>query len=73
MFSQSVYLAKLFLGRLSPLSSKLVLVHIISPETDNCPGLLETAKEENDRKKYSMIILHKKMLPDPAEIESVNS
>ena len=36
MSSLSVYLTTLFLGRLSPLSGKPVLVHILSQETDNC-------------------------------------
>ena len=34
----SVYQTTLFLGRLSPLSGWPVLVHILSPETDNCPS-----------------------------------
>ena len=37
MLSWSVNLLKLFLGRLSPLSSLPVLVHILSPVTDNSP------------------------------------
>ena len=37
--AQSVYLTTLFLDRLSPLRGlQPVLVHIISPETDNCPS-----------------------------------
>ena len=37
MSSQSVCLTTLFLGRLSLLSDKPVLVHIVLPESDNCP------------------------------------
>ena len=33
--AQSVYLTTRLLGRLSPLTS---IVHILSPETDNCPS-----------------------------------
>ena len=36
---RSVYLTTLFQDRLSPLSGKPVLVHILSPETDNCSSL----------------------------------
>ena len=38
MSSRSLYLAKLFLGRLSPQSSQPVVVPILSPETDNRPS-----------------------------------
>ena len=36
MSGRSVYLITLFLDRLRPLRGKLVFVHILSPETDNC-------------------------------------
>ena len=38
MSSRSVYLTTLFLGRLSPLSSQPVFLHVLSPENDNCPS-----------------------------------
>ena len=36
--ARSVYLTTLFLDRLNPLSGWPVFVHILSPETDNCPS-----------------------------------
>ena len=36
--ARSVYLATRLLGRLSPLSRLTSIVHILSPETDNCPS-----------------------------------
>ena len=42
------------------------IVHILSPETDNCPSFLNQRKGENDRRKYFMINLHKRMLPTSA-------
>ena len=38
MSSQTVNLTMHFLGRFRPLSGKLVYVHSLSPETDNCPS-----------------------------------
>ena len=35
---RSVYLATCLLGRLSPLKRLTSIVHILSPETDNCPS-----------------------------------
>ena len=52
--SQSVYLTALLPGRLSFLSSSLVLVHILSPETDNGPKWLSGRKRmstENSSRK----------------------
>ena len=36
--ARSVYLTTRFLGRLSPLKRLISIVHILSPETDNCPS-----------------------------------
>ena len=36
--ARSVYLATRLLGRLSPLKRLTSIVHILSPETDNCPS-----------------------------------
>ena len=47
------------------LSSKQLtsIVHILSPETDNCPSWISRReKGENDCRKYFMINLHEKML-----------
>ena len=38
MSRQSIHLTTLFLGRLSPLSSKPLLIYILLPETDNSPS-----------------------------------
>ena len=38
MSSRSVYLTTHFLDRLSSISSLPILVHFLSPETDNCPS-----------------------------------
>ena len=37
-WARSVYLTTCLLGRLSPLSDLTSIVHIFSPETDNCPS-----------------------------------
>ena len=39
-YSGGLYLTTLFLRSLSPLSGYPVLVHILSPETDNCSSLI---------------------------------
>ena len=53
-----------FLGRLRPLGISQLFEHILLPETD---------KGENDRRKYFMINLHLRMLPDLAGIKSLTS
>ena len=55
-----VYLITLLLGRLRPLSGKPVLCTFFRQKL--ITALLESA-EENDRRKYFMITLHKRMLP----------
>ena len=52
--ARTVYLTILLLGRPKRLTS---IVHILSPEND------KWRKEENDRRKYFMINIHKRMLP----------
>ena len=49
----------------------MVLVHILSPETDNCPSWING--RQNDWRKYSRANLHAKMMPDPAGIETATS
>ena len=52
-----VYLTTYFLGRLSPLSYLPVLVHILSPETDNCPSWISKRERmivENISRSISM-------------------
>ena len=68
ILSQSVYLNTLFLGKLNPLNSYLVLVYILSLTT----VFLESVGE-NDCRKHFMISLHERMLPDPAGSEPVTS
>ena len=51
-------------GRLSPLSGLPVLVHILSPDTDN---------QQNDRRKYFVLYLNERHLPCPAGIEPATS
>ena len=55
------------------LSSKrlISIVHILSPEFDNCSSLQRTG--ENDRRKYFMINLHERMLPTSAVVEPATS
>ena len=48
--ARPAYLTTLLLGRLCPLSGQPVSVHIISPETDNCPSWIsgrDRLTEEN--------------------------
>ena len=66
--SRSVNLNTLFQSRLS-LSSQPVFVQILLSETDN----LNQWMGENDCRKYSMVNLSKRMLPDPAGIEPPTS
>ena len=47
------------------------IVHILSPETDNCP--LNQPKGENDHRKYFMINLHKRILPTSVGVDPVTS
>ena len=47
-------------------------MHILSPETDNCP-ILNQQKGENDCRKYFMINLHERMLPTSVGVEPVTS
>ena len=51
-------------GRLSSLSGLPVLVHILSPDTDN---------QQNDRRKYFVLYLNERNLPCPAGIEPAGS
>ena len=61
-------------------------MHILLPETDNCPSWisrrqrmttenisLNQLKGENDHGKYFIISLHERMLPDPAGIKPATS
>ena len=59
MSSGSVYLTTLFLGRLCPLSDLPVLVHILSPEINNCP-LWISGKESMTAENISWSISMKK-------------
>ena len=56
------------------LSSKRLtsIVHILLPETDNCPSWISVRKE-NDHRKYLMINLHERMLPTSAGVEPETS
>ena len=72
MLGQSVYLTTLFLSRLRSLRSYPVLLHIDLPEIDKM-SFLNQRYEENDRRKYFMINLYDRMLPDPAEIKPATS
>ena len=65
MLSRSVYLTTLSLNRLISLSSQPVLVHIHSPETDNCPSWISGRERMT---KENMIHLHQRKLPDLAGI-----
>ena len=75
MSNQLVYLALLFLGRLCPVSSKLVFVHILSTETDNCPPWISGRGRMTKKKKHFFFsyISMKKMLLNQAEIEHMTS
>ena len=53
MSRREIYLNTLFLCSLSPLSGFLVLVHILSPETDNCL-FLNARKGDHDYRNYFM-------------------
>ena len=66
--ARSVYLTGRLLGRLGPLRLTSI-VHILSPETDNCPSCISGRERENDRRKYFMINLHERMLPNLAGVE----
>ena len=51
-------------------------MHILSPETDNCPSWIsgwERMTGENDGSKYFMINLHERMLPTSAGVEPATS
>ena len=61
-WARSVYLTTLLLGRLSPLSGLTSIVHILLPETDNCPSWISGRKRitiEN----ISWSKLHERILP----------
>ena len=58
--ARSVYLTTLLLGRLSP-KRLISIVHILLPETDNCPSWI--SRREKMTVKYFMINLHERMLP----------
>ena len=47
-------------------------MHILLPETDNCPSWI-SGRERMDRRKYFMINLHERMLPTSAGVEPSTS
>ena len=69
--AQSVYLTT-FTGQAKSSEQLTSIVHILSPGADNCP-FLNKRKGENDRRKYFMINLHKRMLPTSAGVEPATS
>ena len=60
-----------FIGQAKSSKRLTSIVHILSPETDNCP--LNQRKGENDHRKYFMINLHERMLPTSAGVEPATS
>ena len=59
---RSIYLATLLLGRLSPLNDWLVFCTFFCQKLTT--ALLESAEGSDDRRKYFIIYLHKRMLPN---------
>ena len=57
---RSVYLTTLSLGRLSPLLTSIV--HVLSPETDNCPSWI-SGRERMTVENISWLNLYERMLP----------
>ena len=62
--------AVLFYFYFSPLSGLSVFAHILSTEADDCP-FTNQHMGENDCRKYFMVNICKRMLPDPAGIKPI--
>ena len=69
MSSRTDYLTRLYLGRLSPLWLTSTGAHSFVRNWQL--PFLNQLRRENDRRKYFMMNLNKRMLPDPAGIEPV--
>ena len=68
MLSWSVYLTTLFLGRLSPLSGLTSACTYSFARNRQLP-FLNQWKRENDHRKYCMINLHARILPEPVGLK----
>ena len=71
--AQSVYLTTVFLNRLSSLSERLTSTLAHSVARNWRLPFLNQRKGDNDRRKYFIIHLPERMLPDPAVIEGATS
>ena len=60
--ARSVYLTTLLLGRLSPLKWLTSIMHILSPENDNCPSWIR-GRDRMTVENISWSNLHERMLP----------